>query len=312
MSISNITPFMRKIIYKSLIFIALLFCTDCILGFAFDYLFKNGKGGNSYTQSYIANKCNEDIIIYGSSRANHHYIPRIFEDSLKLSSYNCGTDGAGIITMYGRHNMIKKRNIPKIIIYELTNGFDITKNDNVKYLKHLKTFAGDETIDSIIKSVDRNEYIKLKCNTFRHNSQLFSLFSNYLVSPIIGDKGYVALKDVMNYEPEKPMNNDSITTDDLKLAYLEKFILENKDCSKLIFCISPIYYKSDINEYKAALDLCKKHGVVVFEHLNDTTFIGKKEYFKDATHLNDKGATKYTNIITQKIKELLQSTNQPY
>ena len=182
----------------------------------------------------------------------------------------------------------------------------------MKYLKRLKTFAGDETIDSIIKSVDRNEYIKLKCNTFRHNSQLFSLFSNYLVSPIIGDKGYVALKDVMNYEPEKPMNNDSITTDDLKLAYLEKFILENKDCCKLIFCISPIYYKSDINEYKAALDLCKKHGVVVFEHLNDTTFIGKKEYFKDASHLNDKGATNYTNIITQKIKELLQSTNQPY
>ena len=302
---------MRKTIYKSFIFIALLFCTDSILGIAFDYLFENGKGGNSYTQNYIANKCNEDVIIYGSSRANHHYIPRILEDTLRLSSYNCGTDGTGIITMYGRHNLIKKRHTPKIVIYELTKEFDISKNDNVKYLKYIKVFAGNEKIDSIIKSVDRNEYIKLKCNTFRYNSQIFSLFSNYLVSSIIGDKGYSALKDVMNYEPEKPMNNAGITVDNLKLSYLEKFILENKDCSKLIFCISPTYYKTDINEYKAALDLCKKYGVVVYEHLNDTTFIGKKEYFKDAYHLNDKGATIYTKIIAQKIKELLQSTNHP-
>ena len=42
-----------------------------------------------------------DLLVFGSSRANHHYVPEVFEDSLKLTFYNTGKDGSGIfITLH--------------------------------------------------------------------------------------------------------------------------------------------------------------------------------------------------------------------
>lgn len=295
---------MRKFIYKTVIFILLLIITDITIGLLFDHLCKNAIGGNNYDYHYISDKCNEDILIYGSSRACHHYIPQILEDSFNLSSYNCGSDGNGIITMYGRYRMIKERHTPKIVIYDTSFRFDLFENDNTCYLNTLKCYCGNSTIDSIFGSVNIIERIKTKSKMYIHNSNISSVISNYLFSKIKGEKGYIPFYDTMDYEPKAPKTKKE-TLDLLKLQYFEKFIEENCRESKVFICISPIYYESDFHYYDKLIELCNKYDIKFLNHYNDTLFCGKKEYFKDTTHLNHKGATLYTQIIAKEIKELL-------
>ena len=73
-----------------------------------DYVVKNIEVGGRGRDNYICDKSVDDILIFGSSRAVHHYNSSMIEDSLGMSCYNCGDDGNGIILSYGRLSMISQ------------------------------------------------------------------------------------------------------------------------------------------------------------------------------------------------------------
>lgn len=68
------------------------------------------------TDNFISDEVDANILIFGSSRAAHHYVPSILSDSLDMSCYNCGMDGNGIIYGYGKLKTITARYYPKIVI----------------------------------------------------------------------------------------------------------------------------------------------------------------------------------------------------
>ena len=74
----------------------LVFLGDLIIGTSLDYLYQNVKSGLFYTTSYSINKSTADILIFGNSRANHHYNPKIIEEETGLTCYNTGRDGQSI------------------------------------------------------------------------------------------------------------------------------------------------------------------------------------------------------------------------
>ena len=97
---------MRKFIVNIIIFFAIIWVADIGLGAILDKIAYNAKSGGQQINNHITYKANEEIIIMGSSRASHHYIPQIINDSLKMSSYNMGQDAMGIILMYGRYKLL--------------------------------------------------------------------------------------------------------------------------------------------------------------------------------------------------------------
>ena len=76
---------MKRFIIKIIIFFLIIAVIDQITGRIIKYIDRNSQYGDSFTREYITARCNEDIIIMGSSRGNHHYVPQIITDSLKLS-----------------------------------------------------------------------------------------------------------------------------------------------------------------------------------------------------------------------------------
>ena len=86
------------------------------------------------TDNFISDEVDANILIFGSSRAAHHYVPSILSDSLDMSCYNCGLDGNGIIYGYGKLKTITARYYPKIVILDIQPTFDLFTNDNCKYL----------------------------------------------------------------------------------------------------------------------------------------------------------------------------------
>ena len=125
---------MKRFCIRIIILFLLLVAIDFVLGHFLQFVTNQIRIGGQGRDNYIANLANEDILVFGSSKAVHHYNPKIIEDSLGMSCYNCGQDGNGIILDYGRLLMIKERHQPKTIIVDVNPSFDLILNDNHKYL----------------------------------------------------------------------------------------------------------------------------------------------------------------------------------
>ena len=70
---------------------------------------------------------NEDILIFGSSRALHHYNPEIIEDSLGMTCYNVGSGGQNIYFHLALLESTLERYTPEIVILELMYiDFEVT------------------------------------------------------------------------------------------------------------------------------------------------------------------------------------------
>lgn len=259
---------MKKFIAKIILLLVILFFVDELTGHLFKYMQYHSKGGDTGRMTYIADSMNEDILIFGSSRAIHHYDPKILEDSLQLSCYNCGRDGNGIIFSYGMYRLFRDRYSPKIIIYDVIQNFDlIDEGNNEKYLDWLRYFYDKPGIDSIFADIDRSERYKMIPQMRRYNGKFIQITSDYIRPQQSDIKGYRPLEGIMKYEPieSNTSSKKSIRIDENKLKYFKMLI---KDCkernTKLIFMVSPKYKGNEDNTYKVIMQLAKAENIPFF------------------------------------------------
>jgi hypothetical protein len=133
---------MKNSISKIVLFFVIVAVIDICFGKGMDYMHAHAKGGITREMNDVCLNSQYEVLVMGSSRAHHHYVPEIFTDSLGISCYNTGKDGNGIILMYGIYQMVSNRYKPSLIIYDIAKGFDIYKNsidkDNTRYVSLLK------------------------------------------------------------------------------------------------------------------------------------------------------------------------------
>ena len=307
MRISNNFKNMKKFIIKVACFFIIVALIDCIAGIVFPYLVSNAKGGDNGRNNYICLKTNEDILIFGSSRAIHHYHPTIISDSTDMTCYNCGQDGNGVILNYGRLLMIGKRYKPKMIIYDVQNTFDLTAGeDNHKYLAWLKAYYDHEGVDNIFDSVDSTEKFKMMSNLYRYNSKCVQIVSD-CIHPMqsLGIKGYrplTAKMDTMKIIRNAPSSVSVPEWDSLKINYLNKFIDKTKD-TKLVFVISPLWYGMNESQYKIIKTICQERGIQFYDFANNPKYVHHNEYFKDGSHMNNVGAEEFTKDLMKMMKK---------
>ena len=294
---------MKKFLLKVLLFFICVAVVDVLFGYGFSWLRSHAKGGSTANCEYIANRANEDIIILGSSRATHHYIPQIIEDSLKLSCYNCGEEGNGIVLAYGRMKMLTNRYKPKLIIYEITPGYDYgTNHDNKKFLGYLRPYYYKHEIRGIFDDFD-DKWSPLKMKSYMYQNTM-RLLPDLIDNIVFRDnkKGYEPLNGTLsNYK--LPLSDKKIKVDSLRLSYVERFIVDLQEQNiPLLFVISPYFgSNSDIAKYEPAIALCEKYGVPFFNFINYPDIVEQSEYFQDLSHMNHKGAMAYTNMIVTKV-----------
>lgn len=295
---------MKKFIFRIVIFFVCILVVDFIAGLLFPSLVNQAKGGDNWRNNYICNETKEDILIFGSSRAIHHYNPSIISDSLKMSCYNCGQDGNGIILNYARYDLIRQRYTPQIIIYDIQPSFDLLAgDDNHKYLKWLKAYYDRKNIPQIFESVDKTERFKMMSNLYRYNSNFVQIISDCIYpQQASGEKGFRPLLGEMDrMKISKKKDIDKVNYDSLKLAYINKFIYINKDV-KVVFVISPTWDGMDSSQYYPIQKICNQKGLLFINFANDQKYIHNYQYFKDGAHLNAVGADEFTKDIIKALK----------
>lgn len=302
---------MKRFISSIIFFCVLAIILDYAYGTVCNYLLKNAKSGANKELNNIIYDNQNDILIMGSSKASHNYIPQIIIDSLGIPCYNIGKDGNGILLAYGILTAIPETKLPKLIIYDCKQQFDLYKYapdcENTRYYGQLKPYCGLGKIDSLIYSISKSERVKLLSNFYRYNSSSFNLLKNYLNYNPNEFKllGYHPLRGKM--EMNKPQIRDYNTTiDSVKYDALVSFIEYTKLKNiKLLIIITPEVNTSYSSDLEPIVQLCHKREIECVNFYNDTTFTNHKEYFNDYCHLNNHGANVFTKHIIPHIRKAI-------
>lgn len=297
---------MKKYILHILLFFAIVVAIDFCFGKAFDYMVSHAKGGNTKETYDLLMKDQYDVIIMGSSRATHHYIPQMIEDYLGITCYNAGADGNGIVLMYGRYKLMTNRYNPKLILYDVEPAFDIVEyaedDHNRRYLASLKAYFFQPGIKDIYTDVNWSEGIKNYSGLFRYNGDYFNHLRNYLTAMPVSNKGYLPLKGKMSKEPKKEEASIQIL-DSLKLSYIRTLVSDAKSRGiKFVFVASP-KYGADPVSVQPVKDIADALEIPFWDYTDAPKF-QKWEYFKEPMHLNDEGARVFTSLIATKLHSI--------
>ena len=298
---------MKRFIFQIAIFFAIVFAIDFTVGKACTYFLNHAKGGDNGRNNYICNQVDTDILVFGSSRAFHHYNPTILMDSLGKSCYNCGQDGNGIILNYARYQLICQHYHPQLIIYDVSPKFDLLAGeDNHKYLNWIKAYYDKDGIAEVFEAVDHIEKYKMLCQMYRYNSNFIQIASD-CIHPLQSE-------GINGFRPvDKDMDTMKINTnieeqtnyqfDTLKISYITK-MLELSPDTKFIFVVSPIWYGMNTTQLQPIIDICKSRDIPFFDFSNDPKYVHHNEYFYDGSHLNARGADEFTRDLIRYIKDL--------
>ena len=134
-----------------------------------------------------------DMLIIGSSRANHHYVPSVFEDSLKISFYNAGRDGNGTFYQLALLKTILKRYTPKIIVFDYSSVFVKGAEEYDQMASLLPYYRTHKEIQPLVEMKSPFEKIKLLSEIYPFNSQLLTISVGNLKmnkKRVADDKGY--------------------------------------------------------------------------------------------------------------------------
>ncbi len=300
---------------KIVSFIVVFLITDQVIGFILREGYFHQKTWQLHVLNYAFRDCKADILISGSSRAAHHYDPRILSDRLHLSSYNAGIDGHGILLSSALIKVITKRYLPKTIILEF-NPEDILYNaedyDRLSIL--LPYYKEYPELLPLLRLRSPYESVKLLSAIYPFNSKIIDIIrftSNFHVEGLQDFEGYFPIKNkVMNVGMLDTMPEiiQPLIIDTNKIIALKNIISICKEKKITLLIInSPIFHTANEKRtsltaaVKPALEIIHSEGVKFYDFSFDSTFNRHPEWFSGPVHLNDDGAKIFTNLVSERI-----------
>lgn len=299
---------MRKFITYILAFFVVIIVIDQVVGITGDYMQHHCKPGEVRQLDNFISSDTHELIVMGSSRAHHHYVPKILSDSLSLDAYNIGVDGNGIILAYGILQMILERYTPEVIIYDIMpvyDLFELASDDNRKrYLKDLKPYFHHRRIQEIIKDISPMTYIECFSGLYRYNTSITTLLMQNLSASSFHEDGYSPSKGELQENDRYDYVEDcSEKIDSVKIKYLSKFIELCQDNNiKLFLMVSPKVADRPVGMKKELEIISRKHNIKIYDFYDDSDFVNNLSLFKDHDHLNYIGAELYTKKVVDSIK----------
>ena len=298
---------MKRFIINILVFFSIVAAVDVVAGKVFGNMQASKAKGRTGVEYHVCKALDEDVLIMGSSRASHHYVPQILEDSLGLSCFNGGQDGNGIVMQYGRWKMLTERKVPKLIVYDIEPSFDMIENDNERYIDRLKPFASAKPVRAYIASLYPMERLKLISNMYRYNYKFLEFLSD-CVSPRTIQNGYIPLNGHIRQEKIDDISDSQKVQSELdavKLEYLEKFVSEAQSAGCRIVLVSSPYWRNHSKiDFSSIEDLADKYGVS-FLNYAESELSENPDFFADSMHLNDVGAIEFTKDLITKLKAII-------
>ncbi len=304
---------MAKFFKNIIILLVALIAIDRIGGYFLQKIFYKQYHGDDYvTIKSVTNTA--DVLIFGSSRASHHYISDTIEKYTGLTTFNGGRDNMGIHYVAAILPAVIASHCPKQIILDLIpNNFCIGGQSSTKYFDiHTNTllpFATKyPTILQYVEKLNSIEALKSKlCASYAYNSLLGNMFQNSYTN--------LGHKEIKGYEPiynaidtatyNKPLFNEDELKQEPDTAAINELANILALCKtnniKTTIVLSPFYYPRVVRPIikQALLQLQLQYGFALKDYSLDESLVGQPTLFYDELHLNNTGAA----LLTKKVLE---------
>lgn len=299
---------MRRFIGTFLIMLAVIAACDQALGPVLGDAYSRVHRDEIGKLNYIADSAQADIVILGSSRALHHYVPRIITDSTGMSCYNCGIEGSNIFLNYALLRALLQRYRPRVVVYELQYGYDAMRHSQANNpVNKIRPMRQLRCRDSMLADIDPMERVRMLSGIYPYNSLIAEIWlashrSNSPYNNKLADNGYVPQFGVIKPQHE-PYPRFTRELDAKKMSYLKKLVEQCQ--SRLIVVTSPYFDPQPdmLSVHKPVVDLCKAHHVPYIYLAQDPNLVGKAPCWDDAGHLNDRGARIFTREMIHRAKK---------
>lgn len=295
---------------KVLVLLVILIGVDRIVGASFVGMKTIGLERNPENMwlktPYTVEKVDADVVVIGSSKATHNYIPDSLSSYLHMTAYNCGQDGCFFLYQNCIVNMILDRYTPKVILWDIQPGSFIKKNvedeyQNIRYLTPY--YRNSKWAKSYIDSESDKMRVRMLSDMYGYNSKLLNYLFPLVSHASATKNGYIPLPSSGYAYPQmkQESQNDDIEVSQEFLALLDKTIkrCRMKGCY-VCLCISPVYLKKSALTRQVEESISRisdDNGISCMNYHSDTEFMADSTLFKDAQHLNDCGARKFTRKV---------------
>lgn len=290
---------MKRFIIKFLICGLLVVAIDVCVGITHRRVFTSFPDKTSMVSTIYQSLFEKqaDVLILGSSTANHHYNSKMMEDSLNMTVYNSGLDGRDMVYFDVVLQATLERCTPKYVLLDI--GVPHLDGSWVNRISDTKLYYGSNNAVTRYYNTetDWQQKLKLISSLYRYNKAFSYLIRVYLDSP--NDlNGFAPLKG--HKEDIKPLKVSGFSLNDNELKHLDNIVsLCKKDGIILFFIQSPqAEDNTDFDEWMSNYALNK--GVKLIQENKNSLYFNRTELFYDGSHLNSEGADVFTvNIIRE-------------
>lgn len=296
---------------KLVIFIFFVFVFDFAIGKTLKYFYFKQQSGLQYRTTYSLEQTKADLLVFGSSRANHHYYPEAFEQELNISFYNTGRDGSYILYQYAILQGILKRYHPKIIILDfMKKEFEKEQGSYDRLSALLPYYNTHPELRPIIRLKSKFENYKLLSQIYPYNSSLLTIAignTEYNKKRDNNTEGYIPLKNVWT-APITSTRETNYEFDSIKIDTYRKFINDCRNAGVQVFVVcSPTFEKNENPDksIQLAKEIALENNVHFIDYSNNPVFFNN-QFFADADHLNNEGAIEFSKMLVDELKPMLQ------
>lgn len=259
-----------------------------------------------------------DVIMLGSSTAQHGYDPREMEPILMASVYNAGSDGMWYDYAYGLMHLIStkeaKEEVPSLWVMNLDLP---TLFYDRRSAGHLAPFMDEDPVvhrlvaNTVSHPVERLRFLS---RLVRYNGVAIS-FLKHLVRPKPTEQGYEPLYGTVDGSLDKGITFPSAAQ---PVAYQVEMLtslnrLATQMGARLILVIPPAYLSSEADREGAAelLAVNREFARALEVPLLDYSASAVPAFtnpalFRDQGHLNHEGAQLFSQMVARDLQPFLQ------
>jgi hypothetical protein len=295
-------------------FLLLLVALDAVAGLVLRKLYFAQSSGQYAETTYILDRMHEPVVVVGSSRAQHHYVPGVLARALGRPCYNAGRDGQGMIFYAAVLEQLFARYRPELVVLDM-NPRELERDDlGYDRLSELLPYIEEHpSLRRYVELRSRFERFKLLSRAYPFNSRLLSVVQHTLVhGGTSRDSGYVALHDDLSKRagpvnrlgdaPSRPL--DPVKRDAL-LRTLDR--AQALHTPVVVIC-SPQYSGDCAAQSRAAMAaLLRSRGVPMWDYSADSLYRSRPELFADEVHMNDAGARLFSAEVGARLAEVMRT-----
>ena len=290
---------------KGFLFAFIVIAVDFSFGLILDKLYSNSKSGVAFQENQVFFKTKDSILIFGSSRAAFHYKPEIIAEKTGLTCYNDGREGMGIYFHYAALLATLERYKPKTVILDLDfrDVYDRGGSFGEDVFSDLAPFYGKINAE-FDNYICRNWYDHLlyHSNLIRYNKKVFNIITGNVIKTTDNKKGYIPLKGQWNGK-DKVLKKDEFNIEPKLIKTINQFIAKahSKDI-EVILVFSPTFKRIKPEFFNIINRIANENKVRLLNYYNAKEFKNHRILFHDSEHLNDNGASIFSNEIARNIK----------